>query len=419
MRQKKSLFIKALLSVCFIAIFASCAKDEECPIIPETSEVKVVLNKPVDIANATYSDIQAVFTNATSAEKVYANGYNVFNDTIKVFLQEGDNKMELQARIHFTDQNGVVSEGSISLSDNIPVNTENKEIVKVVTPEYKKPTSGFVIEEIFFTSTLTPEGKPYFASGDQYLKITNNSDETLYADGLAMLESKFLTVTKWDYTPNIMDKAMAVQAVYVIPGNGSEHPVKPGESLIIANNAIDHTKENANSIDLSKADFEWYDESSNPRIQDIDNPDVPNLEKYYASTATIHGFHNRGFTAIAIAKVPITKYEFLETHKYDYTYIFSYGSFVKEMSGSAYQVPNKWIVDAVNLSATGEFAWIVTDPSLDSGWTYCSEGDHDKTRHGLAVRRKVDREANGRKYFKDTNNSTEDFEPRVKPSLMK
>ena len=109
--------------------------------------------------------------------------------------------------------------------------------------------------------------------------------------------------------------------------------------------------------------------------------------------------------------MPVSKEEYLTSYKYDYSYNTS--------NRSAYKIPNKWIVDAVNLSQKKDFAWIITSPQLDAGWTYCSENRDDKTRYGLAVRRKVAPEANGRKYLKDTNNSSDDFEPRVKPSLMK
>ena len=49
--------------------------------------------------------------------------------------------------------------------------------------------ADFVIEEVYFAGSTTPEGKQY--SGDQYFKIYNNSDSVLYADGLVILESAF------------------------------------------------------------------------------------------------------------------------------------------------------------------------------------------------------------------------------------
>jgi hypothetical protein len=49
---------------------------------------------------------------------------------------------------------------------------------------------------------------------------------------------------------------------------------------------------------------------------------------------------------------------------------------------------------------------------LDSGWTYCGTIDSDKTRFFHSVRRKLLRLTDdGRPVFKDTNNSSVDFNP--------
>ena len=45
---------------------------------------------------------------------------------------------------------------------------------------------------------------------------------------VAVLESKFLTVAKYDYNPDIMHEAMTVDAIYMIPGKGTEVAVEPG-----------------------------------------------------------------------------------------------------------------------------------------------------------------------------------------------
>jgi hypothetical protein len=56
---------------------------------------------------------------------------------------------------------------------------------------------------------------------------------------------------------------------------------------------------------------------------------------------------------------------------------------------------------------------------LDKGWTYCGKVDSDATRYGKSVRRKaLSTTSNGKKILKDTNNSTLDFSPEAKPSLM-
>ena len=76
------------------------------------------------------------------------------------------------------------------------------------------------------------------------------------------------------------------RVVHMIPGSGRDVPVQPGGKLLIVDNALNHTVANPNSWDMTTADYEWYDESTNPQFTDIDNPKVPNLEKIYCSTLT-------------------------------------------------------------------------------------------------------------------------------------
>lgn len=276
---------------------------------------------------------------------------------------------------------------------------------------YNSKTEGgnFVIAEIFFTGTTTPEGKQY--NGDKYFRIYNNSGDTLCADGLTIAESTFLTVNKYSYTPDIMNEAFTANAIYRIP-LGGKVMVPPGESLLLCDIGMNHTTANKNSFDLTKADFEWYDVSSNPRFEDTDT-EVPNMEKIYCYTATIWGPHNRGFTAFALARLgddenkQLSKEDYLKAYAYTYKYDMIVGGNVYPMSGDSYKIPNKWILDAVNLSVESEYLWNVTASALDRGWTYCGKVNHDKARYGKSVRRKV---LSG-KTLQDTNDSGADFLP--------
>ena len=272
----------------------------------------------------------------------------------------------------------------------------------------------FVISEIFFTGTLRSTGNQYY--GDDYVKLYNNTDHVLYADGITFLESKFVTTEKFDYSPDIMSDYMTVEALYTVPGSGHDYPVQPGEEFWIVDTGIDHRVANENSFDCSHADFEWYDVSTQPAHMDIDSPTVPNLDRWYSYTLSFFVLHNRGFRAWAIARIPVERDEFLTNYKYRYNYTMVLPAGTFPMSQTAYKVPNKWIVDAVNCSVESERVWNVTAPSLDRGWTYCGTMDHDKTRYFHSVRRKVLYLKDGKPVLKDTNNSSEDFNPFVTPS---
>lgn len=289
--------------------------------------------------------------------------------------------------------------------------------VSIELKSFKAPAkSGFVFEELFFTGVLTPQGKQYH--GCSYFKIRNNSDKLLYADSLVICESRFISTQKWDYQPDIRSQAMPVFAVYMIPGKGKDVPVKPGESLLIADIAIDHRKANLNAYNLSRANFEWFDNSSRPSIQDTDNPLVPNLDKIYCYTLSIWVPHNRGFRSYALARMKTDKDSYLRDYIYEYSYVMKLPSGVFPMTGKGYKMPNAWMEDVVNCSIESDYVWNLVDPSLDTGWTYVSKIDHDKTRYNKSVRRKiayVTRE--GLEILQDTNNSSDDFIPAAQPSM--
>lgn len=281
----------------------------------------------------------------------------------------------------------------------------------------------FVIEEIYFTGTALPEtGSPDKYQGDQYIKIRNNTDEDLYADGmLLILQSSVLSNMEGEIpvAVDFREEYCAGQAFYAIPGSGRDVPVKAGESLIIVNNAQNHLESNPDSWDATTADFEWYDESSNENFLDTDNPAVPNLDKWYAQTLTVHSLHNRGAYGIAIAMPPAgtTGEQFLQDHPIgdEYYYIFhSPTSSDDKRPIKGYFVPNEWVLDAVNTGGRNTFGMAPWGTSLDAGYTWCGTEDSDPDRFNKSVIRKTG--ADGK--LVDTNNSSNDFTPNTTPSLL-
>lgn len=409
MNKNLNLFT-AMLSILLLASLVSCQK--ETPVVSVSSTFK--LEAPLEAPDARYSDLTITITHIKTGKVTTITSAQVKGNTVTAELYEGKNKIEINGKMTVTDPYGVESVSDFTHTGELTV--VRGQALSPIVPVYNKPTSGFVIEEVFFNPHNTPENKKGI-SGEQYIKITNNSSSILYADGLVILESEFKTNMKQDYKPNIMATDIAVGAIAMIPGTGHDYPVQPGASIVIANDAQNHSLKNPNAINLETADFEWFDVSPNPKFQDQDNLKVPNLNKIYAKTLTLHTFMQRGSTAIAIGKMPITPEEYLAKHKYAYSYLFSFKGYNKEMKSEAYSFPNKWIIDAVNLSVVESFAWIVTDPSVDSGHTGWSDTESDASAVGKSARRKVQSTIGERKVYQDTNDSSKDFERKVTPSL--
>jgi hypothetical protein len=370
-----------------------------------TGQVDVVVTVPEEVEQGKIISERFDFKNVSNS-RTYT-----FNSREGISLIIGLYDVDYEAEVEL--ENGAISTAQAHLySVQISQNGSNQ----VVLNAYNNIESDdLIISEVFFAGTLQTSGNQYY--GDDYVKLYNNTDHVIYADGLTFFESKFTTTEKYDYSPDIMNEAMTVQALYTIPGSGKDYPVQPGEYLLLADTGIDHRISNPNSFDLSNADFEWYDVSSNPNSLDIDGPTVTNLDKWYCYTLTYFMLHNRGFKAYGIARIPIDRDTYLKDYYYTYDYemITAAGTF--PMSQSSYRLPNEWIVDVVNCSVESNYAWCVCAPQLDCGWTYCGKINSDKTRFFRSVRRKMlYLNEDGNPVLKDTNNSSADFNPECIPS---
>ncbi len=389
-----------LLSLCMTLALAACTDDSNEPSSNNiTPKFEITLPSSLD-------GLGGKITNPVIEVKNVSTGRtSTFDSEASVSLPTGLYDITYKADVALPTD--TVTRHIVAFSQAVELTASNP-TVKLTAYE-SVDNNDFIISEVFFTGTLQSSGNQYY--GDDYIKIYNNTDHVLYADGLTLLESEFTTTLKENYTPDIMDSAMTVQAIYTIPGSGHDHPVQPGEELLIVDTGIDHRVVNPNSFDLSKADFEWYDVSSSPSNLDIDGPTVPNLDKWYCYTRSFWMLHNRGFKAWAIARIPVDKETYLKDYRYTYNYDIVVPAGTFPMSQTQYYVPNSWIVDAVNCSVASNYKWNVTAPSLDRGWSYCGTIDRDKTRYFHSVRRKMLYLKDGHPVLKDTNNSTDDFNP--------
>ena len=411
--MKKTTILSILAVLTLGMNFTSCKSDDADPIV-ETTTITVEL--PLNVKNPTLTEATCTITNVENQQVTTATASQFIKDGDGYVLQvpglvEGTYNVELKGHLEFT-ANGVSGQKDFETKqENIKITQEAAKLHLTVSAFTAQ--GGFVFSEIFFTGTTTPEGKQY--SNDQYVVITNNSDVTLYADSLAFVESSFNSTSFFTYVPDIHEDSLAVDAVYMIPGSGKDVPVEPGQSLTLAVNAINHTEGNANSFDLSSADYEFYDLSSNPNYSDVDNEKVPNLDKWFCYTATLYTMHSRGFKAMALVKLQGSKEEWLEKMVYVGNYQMDVDGDIYEMAvKNTYKIPVSWIIDGVNLSTKEAWEWNILPAKIDAGWTHCGETLNDKTRYGKSVIRKKD--ASG-KYI-DTNNSENDFEADATASKL-
>ncbi|WP_220392932.1 DUF4876 domain-containing protein [Chitinophaga lutea] len=394
-QAKLLLFILVMGGLVFTT---SCRKDD---LTAKNSAVGLTLTNPAGLQNVKTSNIELTFKEINSGISTVIKWQGA-----GTVLPEGSYDISLDGDVEYKDDNGTYTGKIRGYKQGVVIKggTVNVEIPLFLYDAAAK----FVFKEIFFAGTITPQGKQY--NGDKYFIIYNNSEDTLYADGLVIAEAAFLSTTKRVYTPDIMNEAFTAGSIVMIPGTGKQYPVYPGKQIVIANNAINHKEYNTNSFDLTKADFELTLLSS----IDVDNPQVTDL----INVNSFMTMHNRGFKSYILGRLPegTTVESFKKDNFYTYAYTNSAGG---ETKANAYKFPNSWIMDAVNLSVPTVYEWILTSPAVDMGWSYCGKVDSDENRFGKSVKRKVlSTNPDGRVILKDNNNSTLDFEAEAKASLM-
>jgi hypothetical protein len=111
----------------------------------------------------------------------------------------------------------------------------------------------------------------------KYVEVYNNSDTTIYLDrkllGIGWNINLDFTPFPCTQTEPLRNDPEGIWASSLLqfPGAGTEYPLEPGHTAVVAHAAVDHRPVHPGLYDLRHADFEWVG------WQTADNPDVPNL----------------------------------------------------------------------------------------------------------------------------------------------
>lgn len=401
----KQILLYGLLMTMSLSV-TSCLTDDNAIGINQSSTVSMAFKvdgiKEIKELEVEFTEVN---TGVKTVEKVMGTPY------FSVALPVGSYRMSAQGI-------GLLEDGEeVGLGSKTEMLDVTSQIVNLTIKLFvKQVNEDFIFEEIFFAGLQTTELKEYQTG--KYFKLVNNTNKVLYADGLLLAQSEYLTTRDNKETPNVLEEAFVLQSVMMLPGKGTDYPVEPGDFIVIADNAQNHQLANVNGPDLSKANFE-FPITENPKNVQPDNPNVPNVFMLYTKlNYNMFAMHNRGQTGYILARIPEgeTTETWLANYKFDYSYLTGTG---KEQKFSRYKIPNTWVVDGVNSSIPDKFERLVTGVSLDSGFTYCAVSEGDKGKYGKTIRRKVlGPNEQGRPVYKDTNNSAVDFVPLSEMSLL-
>lgn len=281
-------------------------------------------------------------------------------------------------------------------------------------------TSALVIKE-FYTAMgkSSINNKQYMM--DQFYEIYNNSAFTVYLDNCLLANTEVAANTKnvfWGDNDEV-NKEVAVKsyvAAWVGDGTGKKYPLAPGESVVVAWQAQNHmtiqddpeTEEieiNTNTVDLSNADYEIN--ISDFQDEYVANPDVPDL-----TIVAKPGTQTLKFGLIPAfgAGLILAQVDDVEA------YVANEENWKTKPEGTDQEpylmIKYKDIQDAINIVNNAETnRRVVLPATVDAGMIWTSAN-----YNGMGFTRKVAETVDGRVVYKDTNNSSEDFEAEAKPT---
>ncbi|MFD2970158.1 DUF4876 domain-containing protein [Sphingobacterium bambusae] len=293
---------------------------------------------------------------------------------------------------------------------------------------------ALVIKQIYYAGSHATQGASF---RDQFIEIYNNSEIVQYADSLYIAEAFGANSksTNYVYLPNSMqydwsksygmpsnikanEDYVYAATILRIPGSGTDYPILPGESIVLAATAANHKSpyqgtdgktisvQNPDlTVDLSQADFEAHyateEGVTRPLASDVDNPNVPNVVVVRRSNGTDLIMSQTGqdswiiFRDAGMGEVKTWK-----------TYDRPYTDGRVTTAGTYVQIPVANIIDAVELQSSTSTQYPKRlNAKTDAGFIAVTGGQ----RSSNSVIRKTKEIVNGRRILKDSNNSTEDF----------
>lgn len=282
-----------------------------------------------------------------------------------------------------------------------------------------------VIKEIYCGGCLcTPKEGRYQA--DKYFIIHNNDSERCFLDGLCfgVLDPYNAQSTNvWVETDPVTGAARypdfvpVAQAVWQFGGGGGDFPLEAGaDAVVCCAGAIDHAAQYPLSVDLNRPDcFVCYNPTyfPNPTYHPVPGDRI--RRDHWLEVAIKVGQANAYTFSIFSPAVVLFRPEDMTMREF----LTREGSVIQKPGSSTDRVvcvPAGWVIDGAEVFYGGSSSNLKRlPPSVDAGYVVQSE-----IYAGRSLHRRVDEEASaaaGYEVLCDTNNASEDFYERAKPSL--
>lgn len=275
MCKKAKHLLLSLLAGTLITTLASCNKENDDQI--QSYPLTISFAPSDELASAEISNVKVIVSGAAG------------NDTIAMTSLQPTTITKVQGQYKITVTGKVTNEAAAYVNGTGAVDLYAPQKISInLAKRLESP--------LLFKTLYTTAGAQYYML-DGYFEIVNNSDEVQYLDQLVLSApaGNAKQANAWQAS-GITDLYESGQgSVLAFPGSGKDYPIQPGEFVVIANEAMNHTlaygediskrEEYAKSPNLINADWEIYLNTG-----DADNPDVPNLEVIFSNNKYMKAF---------------------------------------------------------------------------------------------------------------------------------
>lgn len=259
---------RTFAAIILLAAFISC--QQQMPVTPEGNAKATI----IVVGDTTVVGTTPVYIPLKNAKVILSSEYGVsikYTDSEGKLILEGipSSTYNISARLPHPKYSNILLVGSL----------RDKEIIsgKMVEDTIKAvqvANTGIAINEIY---SCGPVNNIFFFY-DMFIELYNYSNEVRYLDGMILM--RVTGVSALGIEPGVDEgndgDIDGISSIFKFPGRSGEknYPFYPNTFKVLALTAINHQKAVAASIDLSNADWEFYNQYS---VSDFDNPKVPNL----------------------------------------------------------------------------------------------------------------------------------------------
>lgn len=393
--MKRILFLLPLMALLFLN---ACSDSEDE--VAQNFNVTVTLTAGDGITLANINDLEVTAVNLTTSKEQTATPSN---GSVSFSLPTGRYDFRATGTYEGSDVNGVASNVNLAADQTVPL-----------TVSYAAANSALIFKEVYFS------GVKDFYFKDGFYEIYNNSDEVQYLDGVILgivdegmpVNTYEPTNSIWvDANGNLLDRYPMANYTMYFPGNGTEHPLQPGKSVVVAAYPIDHSSrelgdsDSPSPVNLSRADWDIF--CGPYSTIDIDVPNIPNLD-YAFHTFGIEFMPSTSGQALILAKLP--------NGQKVADFVANADNFMTAPGKTQdhLMIPSDYVIDGIEIvRAPVNERYKNLLPKTDMGMAWVDGSNNgslaDASYSGKSLRRKVASVENGITKFKDTNNSSVDF----------